>query len=125
MRILLRVVSAILIIAGIGLGIVMPLLSGLADRHELGRWPVFDRASGFRPQEIRVIPSGQTLRLLLRGRLNGPPASAGEGSILTVTAEAGGRTVLDVAVPASKIRPRLVDPQSGRLEYEVEARVDH
>lgn len=94
MRWMLRIFFALVLVAGVALGIVYPRMSGNAEGEEIGRWRIYEAGTGLRTVEIGLeharpltvgaeLRSGDTLS-------DGPDAAA----LTAVARDASGAEVL-------------------------------
>lgn len=118
--IVLRTFFILLVLAGAALGIGYPLLAGNAAGYQLGLWRVYDRQAGYQPAEAELSPSDAPVIVSLEVTTTGP-AKFERGTLLTLTADTGGRTVLARALDFSGAHSTIVNPQTGARVHVLEA----
>lgn len=117
---MLRTFFLILLLGGAGLGVGYPLLAGSSSGYQLGVWPVYDRQDGYRPAEVALSPSDEPVTVSLEVTTSGP-ATFDNGTLLTLTADTEGRTVLARALDFTGAHSTIVNPQTGARVYFLEA----
>lgn len=117
---MLRTLFILLILAGAALGIAYPLAAGNLGGYTVGVWRVYDRATGYAPAETNLSPSDAPVTVSLDVATKGPVRFDG-GTLLTLTADAGGRTVLARTLDFSGAVETVVSPQSGARVYHEKA----
>lgn len=90
----MRALFLLILLAGLALAGLYPWYVNNFSGEELGSWTVYDAAGGFRSVEIPLTPSNDPVRVLVDMTTRGPVNFTGEVAVLTLTADAGGRTVL-------------------------------
>lgn len=113
----MRILFLIVLIAGLLLGIVYPWAVSNGSGYEFGRFPVYDRESGFRSVTVRLSPEEAPIRVLVDMTSIGAMTLSGETTVLTLTAATGGRTVLNSTLTFAHQEPRNDSPQAGGLIY--------
>lgn len=117
----MRVLFLLILIAGVLIGIGYPFAIQNFSGREIGRFPVYDRASGFRPVETDLSASDAPLRVLVDMTSIGNLVLNGAQTALTLTASTGGRTVLASALTFAHQEPRSDNPQTGGIIYRDDA----
>lgn len=113
----------LLLLAGAALGIFYPWYANNFSGEELGSWPVYDRASGFKPFEADLGSSDAPVRVLVDLTTLGAPAFENVRAVLTMTVSHDGRTVLAKAMSFADSVSRQRSPQSQDRIYRAEAGV--
>ena len=122
LRWFLRLVFVALLGLGVLLGLVYPWAAG-GNGFEIGRWRVYDRASGFQPAQI-LLPTDQE-QILVRAEMStpGPLETTDIRAVMTLTVSSGDRTELAHYFSLDGVEPRLVSPQLPGRIYAMEAGV--
>lgn len=115
-----RLLFFVMLAAGVAVGIVYPLLVQNVSGHEIGSWRVYDRTSGFMTAEASLTTSDAPVRVLLDMVSIGAYRPSAAETALTITATAGGRTVLAETISFAHAEPRTKAPQAG-TSYRAEA----
>lgn len=109
-----------MILAGGALGIGYPWAAANLGAPEIGIWRVYEREAGFSPAEVDLAGSGAAFAAVVELTTRGPLARGDYEPVLTVAADASGRTVLAQALDFETVEPRTINPQSGELLYRME-----
>jgi len=122
LRWLMRLVFVAVLLLGLLLGLVYPWAASERG-YEIGRWQVYDPASGFQPVEI-LLPTDQR-RIVVRAELStqGAVTETGGGAVMTLTVASGGRTEHVHYLALDGVEPRLVSPQRPDRVYALDAGV--
>lgn len=118
--IVLRTLFILLILAGAALGVAYPFAAGNLSGYTIGVWRVYDRATGYAPAEAGLAPSDAPVTVSLDVATKGPVGFDG-GTLLTLTADTGGKTVLARALDFADAAETVVNPQSGARVYHAKA----
>jgi len=111
----MRLLLLLILLAGIAGGIYPWLASGLAG-SEIGSVEVFDAESGFRPATVHLSESDAPLRVLVELTAARPFDVSEERAVLTLTVNAGSRTVLAETLSFADTAARETSPQlPGRI----------
>lgn len=113
---MLRTLFILLILAGAALGIAYPLAAGNLGGRTLGVWRVYDRATGYAPAETSLAPTDAPVTVSLDVAANGPVRFDG-GTLLTLTADAQGKTALARALDFTDAAETVINPQTGARVY--------
>jgi len=113
---LLRTLFILLILAGAALGIAYPLAAGNLSGYTIGVWRVYDRTGGYAPAEASLSPSDAPVTVSLDVATKGPVRFDG-GTLLTLTADTEGRTVLARALDFTDAVETVINPQTGLRVY--------
>ncbi|PSM17100.1 MULTISPECIES: hypothetical protein [Nitratireductor] len=113
----MRFFFLIILVAGIALGIGYPWAVDNVSGYEIGRYKVYDRASGFEPAEVALAPSEAPVRVLVDLTAAGEFRPSDRLTVLTVTASTGGATVFAETVTFLGVPPRPDSPQVAGYVY--------
>jgi hypothetical protein len=105
-----------LFVGGLGLA-AFPWFSDNVLAREIGIWRVYDDASGFLPAQARLAAEDAPLTVLVDMAAIGPANAGDDRALLTLTADAGGRTVLAKTLTFADASPRDTNPQTGEKAY--------
>jgi hypothetical protein len=117
MRLLFLLIFLIGAVIGIGYPYVIRNFSG----HEIGTWRVYDSVGGFRPIQATLGATDAPVRVLVDVTSLAAPQAAEDASILTITAAAGGRTVLAETLGLAGATVRDDTPQTVEKIYRIDA----
>lgn len=118
--IVLRTLFILLILAGAALGIAYPLAAGSLSGYTIGVWRVYDRTAGYAPAEASLSPSDAPVTVSLDVATKGPVRFDG-GTLLTLTADTEGKTVLARTLDFTDAVETVINPQSGLRVYHEKA----
>jgi hypothetical protein len=90
---------------------------------EIGRYPAYDRQTGYRPVDVELKRADAPVRVLVDMASMGSITLDGATTVLTLTATVGGRTVLASTLTFAHQQPRSDNPQAGGMVYRDEAGV--
>ncbi|MGE0281260.1 MAG: hypothetical protein AB7P20_11710 [Rhizobiaceae bacterium] len=90
----MRFLFLLILLAGVGLGVGYPWYVNNFSGEELGTYHAFERGAGFKPVEVELKASDAPVRVLVDLTSVGSPRFSADRTVLTLTAAAGGRTVL-------------------------------
>ena len=113
----MRYVFFILLLAGLTLGIAYPFAAQNFSGREVGRYPAYDRAGGYRPVTVPLTPDDAPLRVMVDMTSMGNLALNGAQTALTLTVSNRGRTVLASSLTFAHQESRSDNPQSGGTIY--------
>lgn len=112
-------------LAGGALSFVYPWAAANFSGYEVGTWRVYERERGFTPAEASLAAPDAPVFATLELATQGPLARSGDEPVLTVTADAGGKTVLAQTLVFDEVEPSVVNPQAGGHLYRLRfARID-
>ncbi len=117
MRLIFLAFSAIVIVAGVLLGIVYPKTAERWLGREVGRWTIYAQGGDFGTERVTLSPSDGAAVVTLETRSSAPLRSGADRAflLLTVTDAAGEEVLRQVIAP-----PRgggLESPQTGVMRY--------
>lgn len=122
---MLRIFFLLLILAGGALGIGYPWAIAKLPDTGIGKWPVYERATGFAPAEAALTPSQAPVLMSVELMTHGPLARGDRGPVLTVTVDTRGRTLIAQTLDFEDVVPSVVNPQAGQHLYRKQfARID-
>lgn len=111
----MRIVFLLIALAGVALGIVYPAVIESVTGSQIGRFPVFAKGSGFRELTVDLDRLDAPVRVNVEAVTDAIQVIPSAAAHLTLTVEAGGRTVLAERVLfTSQISPKDV-PQEQTL----------
>jgi hypothetical protein len=113
----MRLIFALVFIAGLAAGIAYPFFITNFSGHAIGEWRVYERGSGFKPATMSLSETDAPVRALVDLTTLGTPRLSGDRTALTVTASVDGRTVLADTLSFVHSEPRNDSPQSGQRVY--------
>jgi hypothetical protein len=119
MRIFFFLVFLIGLTAGVGYPWVMRNLAG----RDVGSWHVYDNVKGYQPVDVPLKPENAPLSVEVEVTTEGQPNLSGNGAVLTLVVDAGGRTVLAQPLTFETARPRDISPQTQEKAYRESAGV--
>jgi hypothetical protein len=119
MRIFFFLVFLIGLAAGIGYPWIMENVSG----RDVGSWQVYDDVEGYQPVDVPLKSADAPLAVEVEMVTEGQPDLSGDGAVLTLVADAGGRTVLAQPLTFKTARPRDINPQMQEKAYRESAGV--
>jgi hypothetical protein len=114
---LLRIFFILLILAGGALGVAYPWAASNLSGTEIVKLRLYERSAGFIPAEVLLVPSQAPVLPTVELATRGPLARGDRDPVLTVTVDAGGRTVLAQTLDFEDVEPRAVNPQAGEHLY--------
>jgi hypothetical protein len=117
----MRVLFLLIFLIGAAIGIGYPYVIRNFSGHEIGTWRVYDSVGGFRPIEAPLGAADAPVRVLIDVASSAAPEATGNAAILTITAAAGGRTVLAVTLGLAGATVRDDSPQTPQKIYRIDA----
>jgi hypothetical protein len=117
----MRLLSLLILLAGIALGIGYPWVMNSHSAHEIGTWRVQDAASGYRPVVARIGADDAPIEAVLDVAAVRPANSVAGQSVVTVTAAVGGKTVLAETLDFADAVIRDDSPQTLQQIYRLDA----
>ena len=116
----MRLLLLLILLAGIA-GATYPwMASGLAG-GEIGSVEVFDPENGFRPAIVHLSASDAPVQVLVELTAARPFDVAKDRAVLTLTVNAGSRTVLAETLSFAEASPRQTSPQLPERVYREDA----
>src|SRR3954468_4315790 len=94
----MRVFFLLLLLTGLGMSFGYPLLVDELGGRDIGSYPIYDAATGFRPLELALKATDAPIGVSVQMKTIGQPALAGDGTVLTLVVDKGGRSVLAEAL---------------------------
>jgi hypothetical protein len=113
----MRMFFFLVLLAGLALGFGYPLAIEKLAARKLGVWHAYDNASGFQPLDVPLKAGDAPVRVSVEMVTVGQPKLTGNGAILTLTADVGGRTVLAEPLTFEGAKPRDTNPQTDERAY--------
>jgi hypothetical protein len=123
MRFLMRIFFFLVLLAGVALGFGYPLAIEKLAVRDLGMWHAYDNATGYQPVDVPLRAGDAPVRVSVELVTVGQPNLAGNGAVLTLTADVGGRTVLAEPLTFEGAAPRETNPQTEERAYRAVAGV--
>ena len=117
----MRTIFLLILLAGLGLGFVYPWAVTNFSGHEIGTWRVYDRGGAFQPVTARLSSADEPVRVLVDMTAIAPSEFAPRSTVLTLTASAGGQTVLAEILTFAEAKPQEKSPQLRERIYRDEA----
>ncbi|MER9680571.1 hypothetical protein NKJ23_14745 [Mesorhizobium sp. M0184] len=107
----MRSLFALILLIGTGIGVVYPWAMTNFSGHEIGTWRVYDQGR-FKPVTVPLSARDGPLRVLVDLTARAERIVSQQRTVLTLTAAAGGRTVLASTLQFNHSdNPRQVSPQ--------------
>jgi hypothetical protein len=119
----MRTIFFLILLIGVGASFVYPWYVTSFSGREIGTWQVYDRGGSFRPVIAKLASTDEPVRVLVDMTAIAPPEFAPRSTVLTITASAGGRTVLAETLSFSEAKPQEKSPQLREKVYREEAGV--
>ena len=119
----MRTIFFLILLIGAGAGFIYPWAVTNFSGREIGSWQVYDRGGSFRPVTTKLSSDDEPVRVLVDMTAVAPPEFAQSSTVLTITASAGGRTVLAETLSFSEAKPQEKSPQLREKVYRDEAGV--
>lgn len=117
----MRIFFLLVFIVGLLLGIGYPFAVQNMSGHQIGRYPAFDRSSGYRNVDVTLGAVDGPVRVLVDMTSLGAMTLDGSTTALTLTASLAGRTVLASTLTFAHQQPRSDNPQAGGMIYRDQA----
>ncbi len=118
----MRVIFLLILLAGLAAGFGYPWWVTNVSGHEIGSYPAY-AAGAFRPVTVPLTSAEEPVRVLVDLTAIAPPEFRDAGTVLTLTASAGGRTVLAETLSFHEAKPQEKSPQLREKVYRDEAGV--
>lgn len=119
----MRAIAVLLIILGMGAAVVYPSMVQNASGRDLGTFRVYDRGGAFRPVTVRLDARDAPLRVLVGMISDQVPVARPSETVLTLTVNIGGRTVLARSLNFIEAPARDDPSQTGDRAFRSEAGV--
>lgn len=120
----MRFIFLLILLAGAAVGVGYPWYVNNFSGSAIGTWRAYERSTGFKPFEARLMASDAPVRVLVDLTAMGTPTFEQSRSVLTITVASAGKTVLADALPFNNAAsPRQVSPQSADKIFRAEAGV--
>ena len=117
----MRLLFLLVFLIGAAIGVGYPYVILNFPAQEIGTWRVYDSVGGFRPVQATLAAADAPVQVLVDVMsLSMPPASEG-AAILTITAAAGGRTVLAETLGLAGATVRDDSPQTPQKIYRIDS----
>lgn len=117
----MRLLFLLIFLIGAAIGIGYPYAVGNLPGQQIGTWRVYDSVGGFRPVEVTLAAADAPVEVLVEIASAAAPQAAGNASVLTITAAAGGRTVLAETLGLAGAAVRDDTPQTLQKIYRIDA----
>jgi hypothetical protein len=109
---MMRLLFLFVFVGGLALAAV-PWFSENFLARDIGVWRVYDSATGYLPAQARLKSEDAPLNVLVDMTTVGPASLSDDRVVLTLTAAAGGQTVLAKALTFAHAGARDTNPQTG------------
>lgn len=106
----MRILFALLLLAGIALG-ASPWLTRTIAERPLGTWRVYEATTGFTPVKAQLAPGNAPVAVSVEMTTSGLQTLPKGSALLTVTASTNGETVLARALDFADAASRDTNPQ--------------
>lgn len=113
----MRVFFLLVLLAGLGASVGYPWVIKNMGGHDIGTWHVYDTANGFQPASVALKSTDAPINVDIEMTTENTPNLQGDGAVLTLVADTGGRTVLAQPLTFEAAKPRDVNPQFGERAY--------
>lgn len=90
----MRFIFTLIFLAGLGLGVGTHFYTNYMSGQELGEWRVYERGAGFKPFTVALSEADAPLNILVEMTAIGQPTFAQNLTVLTLTVNHDGKTVL-------------------------------
>ncbi|WP_353642006.1 hypothetical protein [Mesorhizobium sp. WSM2239] len=117
----MRLLFLLIFLIGAAMGVGYPYVIRNFSGHEIGTWRVYDSVGGFRPVDATLGATDAPVRVLVDITSTAAPEVAENAAILTITAAAGGRTVLAETLGLAGATARDDTPQTPQKIYRIDA----
>lgn len=121
MVVALRVLFALMLLAGLVLGAVYPWAVYNISGYEIGSWRLYEPDTGLRSAEAMLAPSDAPVRVLVDLTTRGTFSPAAARTVLVLRARTEGRTVLERRLTFVDSNPQSTSPQGTTQIYRAEA----
>jgi hypothetical protein len=118
---MMRLLFQLIFLVGAAIGFGYPYVIRNFSGHEIGTWRVYDSVGGFRSIEPTLGATDAPVRVLIDVTSSAAPLAAEDAAILTITAAAGGRTVLAETIGLAGAAMRDDTPQTLQKIYRIDA----
>jgi hypothetical protein len=113
----MRLFFFLVLLAGLALGFGYPLAVEKLAMRDLGMWHAYDHAKGYQSVDVPLNAGDAPVRVSVEMVTVGQPSRPGNGAVLTLTADVGGRTVLAEPLNLEGAKPRDTNPQTQERMY--------
>jgi hypothetical protein len=117
----MRLLFLLIFLIGAAIGIGYPYVILNFPAQEIGTWRVYDSVGGFRPVQATLVAADAPVQVLVDVMSSSMPQAAEGAAILTITAAAGGRTVLAETLGLDGATVRDDTPQTPQKIYRIDA----
>ena len=117
----MRTFFFLLLLAGLAMGFGYPVLVDRLGARDLGTFHLYDTIAGYRPVEVPLKSSDGPVGVSVEVRTVGQPPLSGQGAVLTLVVDRGGRSVLAEPLEFSGVVPREANPQTAERLYREQA----
>jgi hypothetical protein len=118
---MMRLLFLLIFLIGAAIGIGYPYVILNFPAQEIGTWRVYDSVGGFRPVQATLAATDAPVQVLVDVMSSSMPQAAEGAAILTITAAAGGRTVLAETLGLAGATVRDDSPQTPQKIYRIDA----
>lgn len=106
----MRFLSFLILLAGIAVGAIYPWAVTNFSGRDIGTWRVYEQGR-FKPVTVPLKPGDAPIRVLVDLTARAERIVSQQHAVLTLTAAAGGRTVLASTLQFNRSDPREASPQ--------------
>lgn len=117
----MRLLFLLIFLIGAAIGVGYPYVIRNFSGNEIGTWQVYDSVGGFRPVEATLGATDTPVRVLVDVTSSAMPQATETAAVLTITAAAGGRTVLAETLGLAGATVRDDTPQTLQKIYRINA----
>ena len=114
---LMRIFFLLVLLAGLALGFGYPFAVDSLAVRDLGKWQLYDNASGYQPVVVSLKRGDAPVRVLVEMSATGQPNRASDSAVLTLTADHDSRTVLAETLTFDEGAAREASPQEQEKVY--------
>jgi hypothetical protein len=113
----MRIFFFLVFLIGLAAGVGYPWVLENVAARDVGSWHVYDNVKGYQPVEVPLKSGNAPLRVEVEMTTEGQPNLRGNGTVLTLVADAGGRTILAQPLTFETAKPRDTNPQTQEKVY--------
>ena len=119
----MRVFFFLVFLVGLAAGVGYPCAIRNFGGRDIGSWNVYDSVKGYQPAEVPLKPTDAPVNVTIEMTTAGMPNLGGNGAVLTLVADTGGRTMLAQPLTFETAKPRDTNPQLQEKVYRESAGV--
>jgi hypothetical protein len=113
----MRIFFFLLFLIGLAAGVGYPWAIRNFAGHDIGSWHVYDSIKGYQLVDVPLKSSDAPINVEVEMTTAGQANLSGNGAVLTLVADAGGRTMLAEPLTFETAKPRDTNPQTQEKVY--------